>query len=401
MDQLVEILQSFASPIGISCCLSLVAFYLVQYIIDQVSPHFITKGLTGKDLLKEHQPVIPESMGAIVGVCYFVAMFLFIPVPFMDHPDQFPHDKFAQLLGGMLALFSMLFLGFADDILDIRWRIKLWFPYVASVPLLMVYYVTYGKTDVLVPIPLRPLFPSTIIHLGPLYYLYIGTMVAFSTNAINIMAGVNGVEGGQSLVIALSLAINNLIQLHDVSRHDANMYSLFFLIPFIGVVCGYLLKNWYPAQCFGGDTFTYFAGMIFAVVGVLNNMSKTVMLFMLPQLFNFMYSCPQLFHFVECPRHRMPRLQDGKIHYTTCSLVNTKPVGKAMVRFLELLGLCKIERKEGKMIECNNLTLINLILVYMGPMPERNVALSVVVVQICGSVIGFLIRYGLVHIVYN
>jgi UDP-N-acetylglucosamine--dolichyl-phosphate N-acetylglucosaminephosphotransferase len=214
-----------------------------------------------EDLLKKDNPVIPESMGMVVGVVYFIALFLFIPIPFLG---EFRFDKFAQFLGGMLALFSMLFLGFADDVLDIRWRVKLWFPFIASVPLLQVYCVTYGRTQVVVPIPLRSLLNTSIIDLGLFYYLIMATIVAFATNSINILSGVNGVEGGQSLVIAISLAINNVVQLEtNSSRHDANIYSLFFLIPFIGVTLAYVKRNWYPAQVFGGDTFAYFAGYYF------------------------------------------------------------------------------------------------------------------------------------------
>jgi len=36
--------------------------------------------------------------------------------------------------------------------------------------------------------------------LGILYYLYMGMMAVFCTNAINILAGVNGLEAGQTLV---------------------------------------------------------------------------------------------------------------------------------------------------------------------------------------------------------
>ena len=49
------------------------------------------------------------------------------------------------------------------------------------------------------------------------------------------------------------------------------------------------------------------AGMTFAVVGILGHFSKTMILFFLPQIFNFALSLPQLFHLVECPRHRMPK----------------------------------------------------------------------------------------------
>ena len=67
----------------------------------------------------------------------------------------------------------------------------------------------------------------------------------------------------------------------------------------------YLIR--YPSQVFVGDTYCYFAGMTFAVVGILAHFSKTILLFFIPQIFNFIYSIPQLFHWVDCPRHRMPR----------------------------------------------------------------------------------------------
>ena len=50
----------------------------------------------------------------------------------------------------------MLFLGFADDVLDIPWRVKLVLPALASLPLLTAYS---GGTGVIVPKPLRALLP--------------------------------------------------------------------------------------------------------------------------------------------------------------------------------------------------------------------------------------------------
>ncbi|KAI8930072.1 glycosyl transferase family 4-domain-containing protein [Entophlyctis helioformis] len=403
-------------PLAVSLILGTLAGIFTSRAIPACSDLFIRSGRFGKDLLKANKPVIAESMGAIVGVVYFIAMFVFIPVAFFPwigrgmyvegvHPP-FPHDKFAQYLGGLLALFSMLFLGFADDVFDIRWRVKIWFPLIASLPLLMVYFVTYGKTDVLVPLPLRFLFPAKIIHLGGFYYLYMAALVIFSTNAINIVAGANGVEGGQSLVIAVSIALNDVIQLHEnPARSDAHLNSLYFLIPFIGVTLGYLRHNWYPAKAFGGDTYAYFAGMTFAVVGILGNFSKTVVLFMIPQIFNFLYSCPQLFKFVECPRHRMPRLDEklGKVVATRFTFEKAKPLGILMIRFLELLGLADVTRdpRTGKMIDCSNLTIMNLLLVRLGPMSESDLVVRVMVVQAASSLVGFVVRYGLAHIVYN
>lgn len=63
----------------------------------------------------------------------------------------------------------------------------------------------------------------------------------------------------------------------------------------------------YPAQVFVGDTFCYLSGMTFAVVGIIGHFSKTTLLFFIPQIINFLYSVPQLFHLIPCPRHRLPK----------------------------------------------------------------------------------------------
>ncbi len=68
-----------------------------------------------------------------------------------------------------------------------------------------------------------------------------------------------------------------------------------------------LTHNRYPSKVFVGDTYTYFAGMTFAVVGILGHFSKTLLLFFIPQLVNFLYSIPQLIGIIPCPRHRLPK----------------------------------------------------------------------------------------------
>ena len=80
----------------------------------------------------------------------------------------------------------MLFLGFADDVLDIPWRVKLLLPCLASLPLLVAYS---GGTDVILPKPLRAwLGLPAVLALGPLYKLYMVALTIFCTNSINILA---------------------------------------------------------------------------------------------------------------------------------------------------------------------------------------------------------------------
>jgi UDP-N-acetylglucosamine--dolichyl-phosphate N-acetylglucosaminephosphotransferase len=179
------------------------------------------------------------------------------------------------------------------------------------------------------------------------------------------------------------------------------------MIPFVAVTFALLCHNWYPARVFVGDTFCYFAGMTLAVVGIMGHFSKTLLLFFIPQVFNFVYSCPQLFRLVECPRHRMPRLntETGLLECSTVRLVDKKPMGKLgslVLNVFAMLGLVKVfERDEqGRILECNNLTIINLVLAHLGPTSERNTTIALLCIQTACSLFAFFIRYQLVHLVY-
>ena len=70
-----------------------------------------------------------------------------------------------EYLAALLSLQSMAILGIADDIFDIRWRHKVFLPAIASIPLLMVYYVDFNVTVVVTPKQLLPYLPQ-LINLG-------------------------------------------------------------------------------------------------------------------------------------------------------------------------------------------------------------------------------------------
>lgn len=69
----------------------------------------------------------------------------------------------------------------------------------------------------------------------------------FCTNTINIFAGINGIEVGQSIVIALCIVINDILYVAKPGHPatDAHLFSLYFLLPFIGVSLALLYHNWY------------------------------------------------------------------------------------------------------------------------------------------------------------
>lgn len=85
-----------------------------------------------------------------------------------------------------------ILLGFADDVLDLKWRHKLIVPTIATFPIIVAYN---GLTTVVLPKFLRP-FLGNYMDLGILYLVYMSMLAVFCTNAINIYAGINGIEVG-------------------------------------------------------------------------------------------------------------------------------------------------------------------------------------------------------------
>lgn len=127
---------------------------------------------------------------------------------------------------------------------------------------------------------------------------------------------------------------------------------------------------------FVGDTYCYFAGMTFAVVAITGHFSKSLLLFLVPQLINFGLSLPQLLPKrlplwlrVPCPRHRLP-------HFNP----RTQLLEPSYVP-LEL-------DPKGRM----NLTLINLTLRLLGPMREESLVACLLVFQIACCALGFAMR---------
>jgi len=94
-------------------------------------------------------------------------------------------------------------LGFADDMLDLLWRYKLIFPFFIIIPLVSVYS---GHTHVSVIYPFSLIFGNTI-ELGFLFHIYITLLGIYKTNTINIYAGINGLEVGQSIVAAAGMLL--------------------------------------------------------------------------------------------------------------------------------------------------------------------------------------------------
>ncbi|KAI1377498.1 glycosyl transferase family 4-domain-containing protein [Hypoxylon crocopeplum] len=433
---LVRTFEGEGEPLVASLALSGLAFAASYAVIRWLGPTFIKAGLKGRDLSKvNNSHYIPECMGGICAVVYLLIIIVFIPFPFYKDIvvatsgggnrdvvmnvefvqkgrllHKFPHSKLASYLSAIISLQSITLLGIGDDLFDIRWRHKFFIPAFASIPLLVIYFIDFGVTSIVLPTFLQPYVGRELFDLGILYYGYMSAFSIFSPNSINILAGINGMEVGQSIVIALLLAFNDALYLFTPYPHpatDSHLFSLYFLLPFLGVSFALLIHNWYPAHVFVGDTYCYFAGMVFVVVSVLGHFSKTLILLLVPQIFNFVYSTPQLFGLVPCPRHRLPHFsaRTGLLEPSVTKWEKDKQPRPIIEKALRLLAQFKLlrlkEDEQGRIEETSNFTILNLWLVWRGPMREDRLAKEILVMQTILGLFGLFVRHKLALLIFR
>jgi UDP-N-acetylglucosamine--dolichyl-phosphate N-acetylglucosaminephosphotransferase len=283
----------FSTSVGLTLIASVIAFIITYKMIPNFMELNYKKKIFGVDINKcedikilsdPNRKETPESLGIIPSTVFLVVSIISQTFFNLD-----PERKL-EFFAGLLSICFMIFLGWSDDILDLKWRYKLILPTIASIPLLMAYS---GSTWILLPKFLDPILGFHKFNLGIAYFLYMGMLAVFCTNSINIYAGINGLEVGQSIIIGISILFYNLIEiLHgDIEQ---SLFSLAIIIPFIFTSLALFSYNRFPAQCFIGDTYCYFAGMTFACTGILGHYSKTLLLFFIPQILNFLISLPQV-----------------------------------------------------------------------------------------------------------
>jgi UDP-N-acetylglucosamine--dolichyl-phosphate N-acetylglucosaminephosphotransferase len=274
--------------------------------VSLCGPLFVKFGISGKDLHKREKPVLPEAMGLIAGII----LCLFIRQPTV-----------------LLCTMVGLWIGALDDIIDLQWRYKLIGSALAYLPLYqnLTTVVIFGR----------------LIYLGPLYHVYMLLWCIWCGNAINIHAGINGLEVGQTIVIALGLL--------PIIDDDGAVT----LVSYICVAAGLLALNWYPSMVFVGDSWCYMSGMFF--VSIAQHETETLAFFMLPQIINTLLSLPELTGYCDCPRHRMP----------------------------------KYDSAQDVLVASGKGTLMNIVLKITGPMHEKKLLWTLLAIQVMCVLIGY------------
>lgn len=202
------------------------------------------------DYHKPNRPKVPNGLG----VLYVLGSVVYL---FMIH--CFGVEGALTLAGCIL--FGG-FLGLIDDWANLRWRYKAFTPILASLPLIalregetrMSTYI-FGKVD-----------------FGVYYYiLIIPVIITVVTNTVNQLGGLNGLETICPLIILTGLAL--------VSKERILLY-----IPIL--ICLALALFNHKGKIFVGNTGSFAVGITMASYAIIANVEQTLLLAILPYLFN-------------------------------------------------------------------------------------------------------------------
>jgi len=234
-----------------------------------LAPKLRSAGIVGKDLHKPSQPEIPEMGGLalIVGftlaIVFAIGLEAFLP--------QILHVDFVLLLAVLATVLLTGLVGILDDLLGLRQAVKAFLPVIAALPLVA---VRAGHTVITIPFLGR-------VDFGLAYSLVLVPLgITGAANAVNMLAGFNGLELGMSLVAMGALSA--------IAAKLGATTALIILLAGSGAALGLLLFNWYPAKIFVGDVGTLSLGAILASSCIVGNFEAAGLLIIVPYSLDFL-----------------------------------------------------------------------------------------------------------------
>lgn len=247
-------------------------------------------GIVGLDLQKRGKPKLATSGGICVAFGILAGLLSYIGLHTFVSGSEIAVDVM-PLLAVTSSILIVMFVGLLDDLnvksravktkegYDIRVGFPQWIKPLltlpAAIPLMV---ISAGETTMVVPLVGK-------LNFGIFYpLLLIPIGIVGASNAVNLLAGFNGLEAGMGIVYFLGLGIFGL--LHRSTGPDILNGSVIFLTAF-AALAGFIRYNWYPAKILPGDSLTYLLGSTVAAGVIVGNMERSGILVMLPFIIEF------------------------------------------------------------------------------------------------------------------
>ncbi|MFQ6125776.1 MAG: hypothetical protein ACE5R6_14405 [Candidatus Heimdallarchaeota archaeon] len=236
--------------------------FVISFIVTLVLTPYMTKklekiGIVGIDFHKVDKPRVPEMGGVIILIGMISS--IIITATFVDTISK------TILLAALCTLTLIAIIGMIDDLFPLKQSQKVILCAFGSAPLVM---IRFGRSLVYIPF-------FGILELGRIYwFIIIPIAITGAANAINMLAGLNGLETGIGAIACGGLVICAFIT-------DSNISAIFGL-TLLGALLAFLKYNIYPAKIFPGDTGTLIIGASLAIMSTMGNMEKAGAVALLP-----------------------------------------------------------------------------------------------------------------------
>jgi len=247
----------------------LAAFLITLFL----TPLWIRKAkqidLIWPDMNKKSKERTAGSGGTVAVLGFIISVFFFIAYKVLI-------IKNSLYLIEILALVSVILLaagiGLIDDLLGWRKgglskRSRIILMILAAIPLVV---INAGKSIISMPflgsVDLGPLYPIVLIPLG----------IVGATTTYNFLAGFNGLEAGQGIIILFGLSI--------VAFFTGNSWLSVIALCMAASLLAFLFYNFYPAKVFPGDSLTYAVGALIAMIAILGSFEKIAVFFFIPYI---------------------------------------------------------------------------------------------------------------------
>ncbi|MDD5192840.1 MAG: glycosyl transferase family 4 [Candidatus Nanoarchaeia archaeon] len=224
--------------------------------------------LLWEDMNKPNHPKNVASSGGVVVIMTFVfGVLSYIAIRTFILTDGSINLKIFALLSVILIL---AIVGLVDDLLGwknggLSVRFRLFMAFVASIPLVV---INAGSHEVGIPF-------LGVINLGALYpFVLIPLGIAGTTATYNFLAGFNGLETGQGIIILSFLSF--------IAYITGSPWLALIGIIMVAPLIIFYIYNKYPAKVFPGDILTYSIGALIAIMAILGNFEKIAVFIFIP-----------------------------------------------------------------------------------------------------------------------
>ncbi|MEK6881371.1 MAG: glycosyl transferase family 4 [Nanoarchaeota archaeon] len=236
-------------------------------------PYWIKKtkqvGLMWDDMNKINRPKVSASGGIIVIMAFVLSVLTYLAIrTFFISEDGISLNIFS-LLSVVLIL---AIVGLTDDLLGwklggLSARFRIFLVLMAGIPLVV---INAGEHTINLPfvgiVELGIIYPLILIPIG----------IVGATTTYNFLAGFNGLESSQGIIILSFLSF--------VAYETGSSWLALVGLCMVASLIVFYFFNKYPAKVFPGDILTYSIGALIAIMAILGNFEKVAIFVFIPYI---------------------------------------------------------------------------------------------------------------------